>query len=143
SFGSASGDGANPEAGLVQGSDGKFYGTTASRGASGKGTAFQISSAGVLTTLYSFGSSPADGSGPTASLAAAPGLVFYGTSYSGGDNGTGTVYRLTVTPTPGPGGGGGAFYWPTLLALCAGYAVRRRRAAKARSEKRSETLVWR
>src|SRR6185503_17528028 len=48
-------DGALPEAGLVQGSDGNFYGTTQIGGANGFGTVFKISSAGSLTTLHSFG----------------------------------------------------------------------------------------
>jgi hypothetical protein len=40
-------DGANPQAGLVQGSDGYFYGTTTS-------TVFKISANGRLTSLDSF-----------------------------------------------------------------------------------------
>ena len=48
-------------AGLVQGTDGKFYGTTFEGGNNtycvlGCGTVFKITSGGVLTTLYSFGS---------------------------------------------------------------------------------------
>src|ERR1035438_2530821 len=43
-----------PYAGLVQGSDGNFYGTTSSSGPYNSGTAFKISTNGVLTTLYSF-----------------------------------------------------------------------------------------
>jgi uncharacterized repeat protein (TIGR03803 family) len=125
SFGSASDDGANPQAALVQGSDGNLYGTTSSRGAFGKGTAFSISSAGVLTTLYGFGSSAGDGSGPVAGLAAGPGLVFYGSTYSGGGNGTGTLYRLAVTPSSSGGGHGGAVLPPALLVL--GVAALRRR----------------
>lgn len=46
-------DGALPHAGLVQGADGNFYGTT-SQGAAGDGTVFKISPSGVLTTLHSF-----------------------------------------------------------------------------------------
>ena len=47
-------DGAYPEAGLVQGSDGNFYGTTTSGGTNNAGTVFKISPNGALTTLYSF-----------------------------------------------------------------------------------------
>ena len=44
-----------PQAGLVQGSDGNFYGTTADGGTNGDyGTVFKISTTGALTTLYSF-----------------------------------------------------------------------------------------
>ena len=49
-------DGANPYAGLVQGIDSNFYGTTCGTdpGYVGFGTVFKISVDGVLTTLYSF-----------------------------------------------------------------------------------------
>ena len=47
-------NGANPDAGLVQGSDGNFYGTTDSGGTNGYGTVFKISTNGALTSLYSF-----------------------------------------------------------------------------------------
>jgi len=47
-------DGSQPGAGLVQASDGNFYGTTWQGGASGCGTLFQITPAGTLTTLYNF-----------------------------------------------------------------------------------------
>lgn len=54
-------DGANPVAGLVQGMDGNFYGTTGAGGTSnlclnghGCGTFFKVTPKGVLTTLYSF-----------------------------------------------------------------------------------------
>ena len=60
SFGSSPIDGANPAAGLVQGSDGNFYGTTLG-GTTNDGTVFRISPSGSYTSLYSFGSSPTDG----------------------------------------------------------------------------------
>jgi uncharacterized repeat protein (TIGR03803 family) len=47
-------DGSNPQAGLVQGTDGNFYGTTQNGGSGGWGTVFKISTTGALTTLYSF-----------------------------------------------------------------------------------------
>ena len=47
-------DGANPQAGLVQGSDGNFYGTTSRRHEGDHGTVFKISTNGALTSLYSF-----------------------------------------------------------------------------------------
>ena len=54
-------DGGLPQAGLVQGSDGNFYGTTAGFANLGSGsfpgnsgTVFRISSSGIFTNLYSF-----------------------------------------------------------------------------------------
>ncbi|MGB7152463.1 MAG: choice-of-anchor tandem repeat GloVer-containing protein, partial [Terriglobales bacterium] len=47
-------DGDYPLGGLVQGTDGNFYGTTQQGGANGAyGTVFQITTGGTLTTLYS------------------------------------------------------------------------------------------
>jgi uncharacterized repeat protein (TIGR03803 family) len=44
-------DGSGPEAGLVQGSDGSFYGTTAFGGEPDFGTVFKITSGGTFTSL--------------------------------------------------------------------------------------------
>ena len=52
-----------PLAGLVQGSDGNFYGTTAWGGAYGGGTVFKITPGGALTTLHSFDSTGSVGRG--------------------------------------------------------------------------------
>jgi uncharacterized repeat protein (TIGR03803 family) len=87
-------DGWDPEAGLVQGLDGKFYGTTQSGGANGFGTVFQISSDGALTTLYSFTGS--DGAGPSAGLVQGSDGCFYGTTSSGGASDWGTVFKITT-----------------------------------------------
>jgi uncharacterized repeat protein (TIGR03803 family) len=93
------GDGGLPFAGLVQGSDGNFYGTTAGSGSgpSGYGTVFRISPNGSLTTLHSFGTS--DGANPYAALMQGSDGNFYGTAYAGG-NGYGTVFQLTIPLHP-------------------------------------------
>jgi uncharacterized repeat protein (TIGR03803 family) len=109
SFCSQSGcpDGYIPFAGLVQATDGNFYGTTESGGAQGGGTVFKITPSGTLTTLYSFCSQSGcpDGDGPTAGLVQASDGNFYGTTYGGGTNncfgyaGCGTVFRITPSGT--------------------------------------------
>jgi len=109
SFCSQSGctDGKNPfHAGLLQGTDGNFYGTTMSGGAKGGGTVFQITPSGMLTTLYSFCSQKGctDGKNPYSGLVQAANGNFYGTTYEGGasdacEGGCGTVFSLTPTPT--------------------------------------------
>jgi len=92
-------NGSYPLAGLVQGSDGNFYGTTVSGGAKGKGTVFQMTSAGVLTTLVSFSS--ANGAAPLAALVQGSDGNFLGTTSLGGNlsvnngAGFGTVFEMT------------------------------------------------
>src|SRR5260370_21862995 len=46
-------DGANPYAGLIQATDGNFYGTTGYGGAHNPGVVFKITPGGKLTTLHS------------------------------------------------------------------------------------------
>src|SRR5438034_4545430 len=64
SFSGFPNDGANPIAGLVQGSDGNFYGTTALGGMFYQGTLFRITPAGAVTILHSFSGLLGDGSIP-------------------------------------------------------------------------------
>lgn len=100
-------DGALPIAGLVQGADGNFYGTTFSDGAHLGGTVFKITPSGVLTTLYSFCSVAkcADGSGPGSELIQATDGNLYGTTYEGGitnsncTHGCGTIFKITTSGT--------------------------------------------
>ena len=89
------GGGAIPVAGLVQGSDGNFYGTTELGGAHFRGTVFKIDATGNLTTLHSFSGSPSDGANPTAALAQGTDGNFYGTTASGGAHSFGTVFQIT------------------------------------------------
>jgi len=80
-------------AGLLQGSDGNFYGTTGGGGAGGGGTVFKMTPAGVLTTLVSF--SGADGHSPYAPLVQGSDGNFYGTTAYGGAGRGGTVFKMT------------------------------------------------
>ena len=93
-------NGASPYAGLVQGTHGELYGTTASGGAHGFGTVFKITPSGTLTTLYSFCSlaNCADGSVPYAGLVQATNGDLYGTT-DGGEYDGGTVFKMTPSGT--------------------------------------------
>ncbi len=92
----AGGDGESPS-GLVQGSDGNFYGTTYYGGMYGYGTVFKITPSGTLTTLHSFNpNSGTEGHCPIAELVQGSDASFYGTTYAGGTNGVGTVFRVDV-----------------------------------------------
>jgi len=95
-------DGQFPNGHLVQGSDGNFYGTTSAGGIdscfpNGCGTIFKITPTGTLNTLYSFCSQPncADGRNPMAPPVQGADGNFYGTTYTGGANYSGTIYKIT------------------------------------------------
>ncbi len=94
-------DGASSAAGLIRDSAGNLYGTTADGGANttvnggrGGGTAFEISSAGAETVLYSFGSKSTDGYYPLAGLIEDAAGNLYGTTFYGGSSSGGTVFKL-------------------------------------------------
>jgi uncharacterized repeat protein (TIGR03803 family) len=86
-------DGYGPFAGLVQGTDGNFYGTTAG-GPNDYGTVFEITPGGTLTTLHSFYGT--DGIYPFGGLVQGADRSFYGTTYQEGGNCCGTVFSLSV-----------------------------------------------
>lgn len=89
-------DGQNPPAGLIQATDGNFYGTTSAGGYDLAGTIFRITPGGTLTTLYFF--SGTAGVGPHAGLIQASDGNLYGTA-GGGAYGGGTVFQMTPSGT--------------------------------------------
>src|SRR5205823_1861995 len=101
SFGSYPSDGTGPRGGLVQGSDGNFYGTAFLGGAHVNGTVFRISPTGSETNIYHFGLPFGDGRHPYASLVQGSDGNFYGTTEVGGTNlcGCGTIFRITPSGT--------------------------------------------
>jgi uncharacterized repeat protein (TIGR03803 family) len=105
-------DGIAPYGSLVLATNGLFYGTTNVGGSNcvnggGCGTVFQISPAGVLTTLYSFcaQSGCADGQYPVGPLIQGSDGNIYGTTHAGGSyaacnvDGCGTVFKMTLSGT--------------------------------------------
>ena len=97
-------DGSYVVAGLIQASDGNFYGATGYGGSghncgNGCGTVFKITPGGTVTTLHSFAGFSTEGSLPVASLLQAGNAVL-GTSEAGGSTGDGTVFSLAVFLTP-------------------------------------------
>lgn len=89
-------DGGFPEAGLVLGTGGTLYGTT-STGGSGWGSVFELlpgaNSTFTEKTIYTF-TGGADGGNPVAKLVLGKSNVLYGTTYSGGAHGYGTVFQV-------------------------------------------------
>jgi len=112
-------DGDSPQAGLVQGSDGNFYGTASYGGVSGNGTVFRISPSGSLTSLWSF-TGGNDGANPQAGLVQGSDGNFYGTTYGSSPSANGTVFRISpsgilTTLWSFTGGSNGAYPWATLV----------------------------
>jgi uncharacterized repeat protein (TIGR03803 family) len=89
-------DGANPNAGLATDFLGNLYGTTENGGTSGAGTIFEIDAAGNETVLHSFAGAPTDGADPKARLLLSRDGNLYGTTFSGGSGGSGTVFKLDI-----------------------------------------------
>jgi uncharacterized repeat protein (TIGR03803 family) len=99
-------DGTLP-AGVIQATDGNFYGTTSyggnisCGGPNGCGTVFRITPSGNLTTIYTFclNSGCEDGAFPISGVIQASDTTLYGTTETGGSANGGTVFKLTLSGT--------------------------------------------
>ena len=98
-FTGKSGDGANPDAGVIRDAAGNLYGTTYYGGdlncgfTGGCGTVFKLDTTGKETVLYTF-TDAADGAQPFAGVIRDAAGNLYGTTQTGGTSGNGTVFKL-------------------------------------------------
>lgn len=89
-------DGSVPS-GVVQGTDGNFYGVTTYGGATGNGTVFKVTPTGTETVLHSFVNGLGDGFNPSGNLIEATDGNLYGTAPGGGANGDGAIFEITLS----------------------------------------------
>src|SRR5207245_7010724 len=95
-FNGTAGPGTNPTAGLVQATDGKFYGAAVTALA-GHGILYQITLAGTYTTVYTF--TPTTGQLPFVSLFQNTNGILYSDTYGGGTGSLchcGVAYSLNM-----------------------------------------------
>jgi len=83
---------------LTLGADGNFYGTTEDGGANYSGSIFKITPTGVFTVLKYFDYMNS-GASPWGGLVRAADGNFYGMTTWGGQNFSGTIYKITPTGT--------------------------------------------
>jgi uncharacterized repeat protein (TIGR03803 family) len=90
-------EGRSPAAGLTFDSQGNLYGTTASGGAYGQGTVFELSPAAgwAETVLFSFDGNGTGGVGPYNGVIVDAKGNLYGAAVAGGANGGGTIFELS------------------------------------------------
>jgi uncharacterized repeat protein (TIGR03803 family) len=87
-------DPGKPEAGLILGSDGNFYGTSEAAGGNSDGAIFQVTPAGVETVEYAFKGGTTDGSTPLDNPVESPSGDLYLTASKGGLDSDGAVIEL-------------------------------------------------
>jgi uncharacterized repeat protein (TIGR03803 family) len=88
--------------GIVQASDGLFYGVANSGGLSSQGAIFRADPSGNVKTIHSFNDFATDGADPESNFMLGPDGFFYGTASDGGlpvadFSNSGVVYRADTT----------------------------------------------
>jgi uncharacterized repeat protein (TIGR03803 family) len=90
-------NGAAPLGRLVEGTNGMLYGTASAGGTKGFGTLYRLNKDGTgFTMVYHFGTNLTfvDGRSPLAELTLASDGMLYGTTFDGGTNSSGTIFRI-------------------------------------------------
>lgn len=88
-------DAANPEGGLIEGSDGALYGTTYAGGSNNVGTVFKLNKDGSgYLPLRHFSTTGGSGQFPRGALLEATDGWLYGATYGGGQYSAGTVFKM-------------------------------------------------
>src|SRR5204862_5424112 len=80
--------------GLVEGSDGVFYGLTYAGGTLDRGFIYKLRKDGVYGAVYNFTGPHNDGGYPSAVLTEGSDHLLYGITAYGGKNGGGTVFKI-------------------------------------------------
>jgi uncharacterized repeat protein (TIGR03803 family) len=90
-------DGGGAHTGLIQGSDGNFYGTAGGGNATANGVIYRLSTSGSYSLLYTFclAANCPDGAGPEGPLVESSDGNFYGVTAQGGAHGSGTIFKVT------------------------------------------------
>lgn len=99
-------EGMSPSSPLVEGADGKFYGTTSAGGVNGRGTIFRLNFDGTgFELVHTFSETTADattgllknaeGATPSAGLINGNDGFLYGVATQGGSTGHGTVFAMS------------------------------------------------
>jgi uncharacterized repeat protein (TIGR03803 family) len=101
SFGNPALSAATPWSMPIVASDGALYGTTSEGGGTNDfGTIFRVNPDGSgLMLLHRFTGSPGDGQSPEGGLIEGNDGALYGTTYLGGSNNLGTIFRITKDGT--------------------------------------------
>ncbi len=91
-------DGGTPYGGLVQATDGNFYGVGYVGGTPNHGTIFRITPGGTFSTRYSFDGTK--GGSPMVTLLQHTTGILYGDANTGGTHNTGVFYSLKASLAP-------------------------------------------
>ena len=100
SFSGGSSGGAIPHGGVIQGLDGKLYGTTSAGGSADLGTISRMASDGSgFTILHEFTAGAEDGADANGGLIQGPGGTLYGMTVAGGTGNSGTIFSIAPDGT--------------------------------------------
>ncbi len=91
-------DGGSPQGGLVQASDGNYYGVGNLGGSHNQGTIFRISPSGAFSVLYNFDGTT--GGAPMVTLPQHTTGILYGDTNTGGTHNKGAFYGLKANLSP-------------------------------------------
>lgn len=89
----------SPYGPLLQGTDGALYGTASSGGTGSGGALFRVTTAGVYKVLVNFVSGGVNGSRPFSGVVQGSDKSLYGVTSTGGANGLGVLYKVSITGT--------------------------------------------
>jgi uncharacterized repeat protein (TIGR03803 family) len=83
---------------LMQGVDGKFYGTNTAGGTLGQGVVYSVTTGGAYKVLHNF-QNTTDGTNSTSGLVQGSNKFLYGLTAAGGANSYGTLFKINTTGT--------------------------------------------